>query len=263
MYDASVNGAPAKPISGIGGLSWARAMVIAWSTKGSDSAGSTSRKRSTSSSVRMGLCSTGPSPALNANCMPIGSRSSRISAKIIAASTPRRSTAMTVTSAASSGVLQSSKKATFARSWRYSGIYRPAWRMSHTGVYGVGSRRQARSRGALCSAAQSLAVWRVIVALCDVSDMPEAFHEGSDGSLCRLGGSPKDAATVQEPESTVKLGAWCNSRGQSSGATQNQVGLDVLYRVGHYGGSVDSSEGQSCQRISLCPTLSIAARPGL
>src|SRR5690349_23993215 len=34
----------------------------------------------------------------------------------------------------------------FARVSRYSGRYRPAWRMSQTGVCGVGSRRQARRK---------------------------------------------------------------------------------------------------------------------
>ncbi|GGO19100.1 hypothetical protein GCM10010116_38470 [Microbispora rosea subsp. aerata] len=33
-----------------------------------------------------------------------------------------------------------------ARTLRYSGSDRPAWRMNHTGVYGTGSRRQARMK---------------------------------------------------------------------------------------------------------------------
>src|SRR5207244_11117307 len=70
-------------------------------------------------------------------------RISKISAKRIAASTPRRSTGVRVISAASSGRLQSSRKPYCALSFRYSSIYRPAWRISQTGVYGVFSRRQA------------------------------------------------------------------------------------------------------------------------
>ena len=34
-----------------------------------------------------------------------------------------------------------------ARTWRYSGRDRPACRMNQTGVYGTGSRRQARKNG--------------------------------------------------------------------------------------------------------------------
>jgi hypothetical protein len=51
----------------------------------------------------------------------MGSKISRISAKMMPASTPSCSTAMTVTSAARSGVLQSSRKLTFSRMARYSG----------------------------------------------------------------------------------------------------------------------------------------------
>src|SRR5262249_16808864 len=92
----------------------------------------------------------------------------------------RRSTAVTVTSAARSGVLQSSRKDTLARIWRYSGIYRPAWRISHTGVYGVGSWRQARSRGEGYSSGLSWPGGSTCVERCDDSDTPVAFHEGSN-----------------------------------------------------------------------------------
>src|SRR5947209_7831088 len=192
-------------MSGMCGLSCARAAVTAWSTKGRDSSGSTSRKRSTSASARMGLCSTGPSPALNSNCMPIGSRISKISAKMIAASTPRRSTAVTVTSAARSGVLQSSRKDTLARIWRYSGIYCPAWRISHTGVYGVDSWRQARSRGESYSSGLSWPEGSTCAERCDDSDTPVAFHEGNNDGLCGIRALLTDAATVQEPAYTVKI----------------------------------------------------------
>ena len=39
---------------------------------------------------------------------------------------------------------------------------------------------------------------------CDDSDTPVAFHEGSDGGLCRIEALPTDAATVQEPTYIVK-----------------------------------------------------------
>src|SRR5580704_9577919 len=37
----------------------------------------------------------------------------------------------------------------FSRSFRYSGMYRPAWRMNHTGVMSTGSRRHARRNRSL------------------------------------------------------------------------------------------------------------------
>ena len=58
---------------------------------------------------------TGPSPLANSSWKPRGSRISRISANRIAASTPRRSAAVTVTSVASSGRLQSSRNGTLER----------------------------------------------------------------------------------------------------------------------------------------------------
>src|SRR5437773_2593534 len=70
-----------------------------------------------------------------------------MSANIIAASTPKRSRAVTVTSAAKSEFLQSSRKQTRSRTSRYSRMYLPACRISQTGVYGTGSCRQARING--------------------------------------------------------------------------------------------------------------------
>jgi hypothetical protein len=67
---------------------------------------------------------------------------------MIAASTPSRVTVAIITSAASRGVLQSSRNPTRSRTARYSGRYRPACRMSHTGVRSTGSRRQARRKSA-------------------------------------------------------------------------------------------------------------------
>jgi hypothetical protein len=52
---------------------------------------------------------------------PQRSSTSRMSEKMIAASTPSCSTAITVTSAAASGVLQSSRKPSRSRMARYSG----------------------------------------------------------------------------------------------------------------------------------------------
>src|SRR5262245_39270609 len=74
-----------------------------------------------------------------------------MSAKIIAASTSRRRAALTVTSAAREGVLQSSRKLTRSRTSRYSGMYLPACRINQIGVYETGSRRHARIKGLFAS----------------------------------------------------------------------------------------------------------------
>ena len=62
--------------------------------------------------TRIGLWMTGPSPLANSRSKPRGSRIRRMSANRIAASTPSRSAAVTVTSVARSGRLQSSRNET-------------------------------------------------------------------------------------------------------------------------------------------------------
>ncbi len=69
--------------------------------------------------VRTGFSKTGP--GTKSSFSPIGSTGVRMSEKRIAASTPRTSTGWMVTSAASSGVLHSSRKVTFSRTAMYSG----------------------------------------------------------------------------------------------------------------------------------------------
>ena len=129
-----MKGAPAKPISGTRSPRAVRARRTVSKTKGTVSAGSRSTSRSTSAGERTGRRMTGPSPRENSSPTPRGSTRSRMSAKRIAASTPSFSTGSTVTSAATSGVRQSSRKPSRSRIARYSGRKRPAWRMSHTGV---------------------------------------------------------------------------------------------------------------------------------
>jgi hypothetical protein len=73
-----------------------------------------------------------------------------ISEKTMAASKPKRRSGCRVTSQASSGVRHRVKKSTFSRTARYSGRYRPACRMIHTGGGpGTASPRQARKKRAL------------------------------------------------------------------------------------------------------------------
>ena len=63
---------------------------------------------------------------------------------MIAASTSKASTGCRVTSAARRGVLQISKIVWSRRKARYSAMYRPAWRMNHTGVQSPDSPAHAR-----------------------------------------------------------------------------------------------------------------------
>ena len=65
---------------------------------------------------------------------------------MIAASTLGRSGAVIVTSAASSGVLQMSRRDSCFRTSMYSGMYLPAWRRNQTGVRSTGSLRHARTK---------------------------------------------------------------------------------------------------------------------
>ena len=97
----------------------------------------------TSAIVRTGLWISGPSPLANSRPMPMGSSGSSMSAKMIAASISYRLTGWIVTSAATSGVLHISRKVRFVRISRYSGKYRPAWRIIHTGVQSTASRLHA------------------------------------------------------------------------------------------------------------------------
>ncbi len=85
---------------------------------------------------------------------PIATSGVTMSEKRIAASTPWRRTGWSVISVISSGVLQAWSMVVPARSARYSGSDRPAWRMNHTGGRGPGrpvaartSRESAPGRG--------------------------------------------------------------------------------------------------------------------
>ena len=105
-----MNGAPAKPISGTRPPSARTTVRTVSNTNGTAESTSTGCNRATSTAPRTGRWITGPSPFANSNPTPSGSTSSRMSANRIAASTPRRSIGWSVTSAAASGFLHSSRK---------------------------------------------------------------------------------------------------------------------------------------------------------
>jgi hypothetical protein len=97
------------------------------------------------SAVRTGVATTGPTPAVMSRSTPAALSGTMMSEKRIAASTPCRRTGWRVISVTRSGRVQASSMPIPARTARYSGSDRPAWRMNQTGVRSTGSRRIART----------------------------------------------------------------------------------------------------------------------
>src|SRR3954454_7131377 len=108
--------------------------------------GSSNGSASTSATARTGFATTGPTPGLISMSRPATTSGRTMSEKRIAASTPCRRTGCSVISVTRSGSWHASSIAVPARSARYSGSERPAWRMNHTGVRSTGSPRAARTR---------------------------------------------------------------------------------------------------------------------
>ena len=143
-YDATVNGAPAKPISGVPPSS-PTSEVIASVVNGTCS-GVSSGIAATSSRVRTGCATTGPTPGTMSRSTPTAFSGSTMSEKRIAASTAYRRTGCRVISVTRSGVMHDSSIPTPSRIFRYSGSERPACRMYQTGVCSTGSPRTARRK---------------------------------------------------------------------------------------------------------------------
>ena len=143
-YDARVNGAPANPISGT--VDSRLTIRMASRSGPTATSGSNGRSRSTSSRERIGRSITGPTPSTISTSMPIPASGVVISANRIAASTPRRRTGWSVTSAHRAASRVISTSVARARIARYSARDRPAWRMNQTGVASTDSRRQARRK---------------------------------------------------------------------------------------------------------------------
>ena len=139
-----MNGAPAKPISGVGPSSaTSRRTAVC---RNSSRSGSSGGSASTSATDRTGWATTGPTPGLISMSTPATTSGSTMSEKRMAASTPCRRTGCRVISVTRSGSWQASSIAVPARSARYSGRDRPAWRMNQTGVRLTGRPRAARTR---------------------------------------------------------------------------------------------------------------------
>ena len=117
----------------------------------------------TSSSVRTGSATTGPTPGTMSRSTPTALSGSTMSEKKIAASTPYRRTGCSVISMTRSGRMQASSIATPSRSLRYSGSDRPAWRMNQTGVWSTGPPGSAQE-GAVVGLGQSTVIGRILAA---------------------------------------------------------------------------------------------------
>ena len=123
-YDATVNGAPANPISGVSPSS-PTSRETASVMKGTAS-GVRSGIASTSASVRTGEAITGPTPGRISRSTPTALSGSTMSEKKIAASTPYRRTGCRVISTTRSGCMHDSSMPMPSLSARYSGSERPA-----------------------------------------------------------------------------------------------------------------------------------------
>ena len=94
--------------------------------------------RATSASVRMGSSTTGPTPGSIRTGTPTAASGTMMSLNRIAASTAIRRSGCIVISATRSGCRHVSRMSPSPRTSRYSGRYRPAWRMNQTGVRSTG-----------------------------------------------------------------------------------------------------------------------------
>ena len=88
---------------------------------------------------------TGPTSGTMSRSMPAARSGTTMSENRIAASTPCRRTGCSVISQTSSASKQACSIVFLARSARYSGSERPAWRMNHTGTR-LGLRPPAAAR---------------------------------------------------------------------------------------------------------------------
>src|SRR5512143_3759333 len=108
----------------------------------SSAEGSKRRNRRTSSPVRTGWASLGPS-LLKSTRAPIACTGTRMSEKNTTPSGENRRNGCRETSAARSASRHSSRKETRRRTSRYSGRYRPACRIIHAGGRSTGRPKQA------------------------------------------------------------------------------------------------------------------------
>ena len=146
--------------------------------KGSFVSGSSSGfSAATSAAVRSGEGMTGPLPRTTSNSTPIAGSGVRMSENMITPSTPNARHGCSESSVAISGVSERSRNSILVEYSRKADMYRPACRISHTGVRSTVSPRAARSRMSCSLVAGGLGAFR----------SASAESEGSVAVSCAAG----------------------------------------------------------------------------
>ena len=178
-YDATVNGAPANPISGVPPLIPASSPTSepTAAVMNGRCSGVRSGIAATSASVRTGRATTGPTPGLMSRSTPTALSGSTMSEKKMAASTPYRRTGWRVISVTISAFMQDSSMLVPSRRARYSGSERPG--LAHEPHRGVRHRLPAH-----CLEERAVAeVVRLAHIGLSVSGVPGSVHIA--GAACR------------------------------------------------------------------------------
>mmetsp|Transcript_64777 Transcript_64777/g.156258 ORF Transcript_64777/g.156258 Transcript_64777/m.156258 type:complete len:270 (-) Transcript_64777:5-814(-) len=168
-YATSVNGEPTKPMSVEVPSVSLRSVVRISRRKGSFTSGSCSGVSAfTCSIVRSGVPITGPVPLITSNSTPSAGSGVRMSENITTPSTPKALNGCSDSSTAISGVSERMRNGYFSEYLRKSAMYRPAWRISQTGVREVSSPRAHRSRMSWSSLHATCARWTASCVRCGV-----------------------------------------------------------------------------------------------
>src|SRR5947209_8776861 len=186
--------------------------------------GSSGGSASTSATLRTGEATTGPTPGLISRSTPATTSGSTMSEKRIAASTPCRRTGCRVISVTRSGSWQAVSIAVPARSARYSGSERPAWRMNHTGVRVTGCPRAARTRSESAGAGAAESAAGRFAGLHD-----PAGHGAWDGTTRCVGyvSASTDEHMVDDSMFSEVAWSWLTDALVETGASHRAVGGTV------------------------------------
>ena len=238
-YVARVNGAPAKPISGVAPSSATSCRTAV--CRNASRSGSSGGSASTSATERTGSATTGPMPGLISMSSPATTSGSTMSEKRIAASTPCRRTGCRVISVTRSGSWHASSIAVPARSARYSGSDRPAWRMNQTGVRRTGRPRAARTR----------------------SESEGRSGRNGSGATVTTGHSPRRTAVARPGTVIVGRRDGCGASGAVCypAAYPAHVEPTSLASAGNRGRDAGGDEPPAEFQAALAALASVRARP--
>ena len=184
---------------------------------GSFASGSSSGvSAATSAAVRSGEGMTGPEPRTTSKSTPIAGSGVRMSENMITPSTPYWRHGCSESSVAISGVSERLRNSTVVEYSRKACIYRPAWRISHTGVRSTASPRAARSRMSCSAVAGGLGALRSSSAVSDLA-MATAWACGARG------------VTPARPTAGTAEKAWGTSAdARSSSAASVRVDMTMV-----------------------------------